>query len=167
MAELILVRHTEAEKEETTDSARKLTRKGHKQAKILSNILLPEINKFDLYVHSGIVRSEQTLNLILGDNHTFNTMQTSTLEHETKAIEFAKWLKIHADDLKKVMVVGHEPQLSRFLSWAIARSDQVKFRIKKGCLIRLHISEFSELLTERMQLVELTSNKTLKSAHVL
>ena len=164
MAELILIRHAEAEELKTTDNARKLTKKGQKQSKILSKTLAKEIDHCDLFVHSGIVRAEQTLQIIIGYKENRNIIETATLKHEAKAIEFGKWLRIHAEDLEKLIVVGHEPHLSRFISWAVARSNQTQFEIKKAGFVRLEIVDFSLILKYRMKLKELMPIKRMKSA---
>ena len=164
MAELILIRHTEAEEAKTTDRARNLTKKGKKHALYLANAFKKELVHTDLFVHSGMNRAEQTLNLILKSKENLNIMVTETLNHEIEAIEFAKWLKLHAEDLLKIVVVGHEPHLSRFVGWAVARSNQTHIQIKKGGVVRLQITEFSDILKKRMTLTELISIKQLKSA---
>ncbi len=164
MPELILIRHAEAEEPKTTDAARRLTHKGRKQAKVLAKLLAAELTECDLFVHSAITRSEETLKLILGPTQTLNIMSTTTLKHSAPAIEFAKWLKIHGDDLQKILVVGHDPQLSRFVSWAVARSNQTEFEIKKATIVRLQIGEFGLILKKRMKLTELTPIKIIKSA---
>ncbi len=164
MAELILIRHAEAEELKTTDAARRLTKKGHKQANYLSRVLNAEIPQVDLFVHSGIKRAEQTLQLTIAKKARWNIMTTASLKHEAKAIEFAKWLQVHADDLEKVIAIGHEPHLSRFVAWAVARSSQAHFEIKKGAIVRLEIIDFDLILKRRMKLTELVSIKQLKSS---
>ncbi|MBC7419704.1 MAG: histidine phosphatase family protein [Bdellovibrio sp.] len=164
MAELILIRHAEAEEIKTSDLARRLTQKGQKQAKYLAQVFTNELDHVDLFVHSGITRAEQTLKLIIGSKENWNVMTTSSLKHEGKAVDLGKWLKLHADELSKVVVVGHEPQLSRFVAWAVARSNQAQLKIKKGGIVRLQIVDFSVIMKTRMILTELTSIKKIKSA---
>ncbi|MBC7741911.1 MAG: histidine phosphatase family protein [Bdellovibrionaceae bacterium] len=161
MAELIFVRHAEAELLKTTDAVRSLTEKGQKQSQRLSKIFLQELSLIELFIQSDLVRSQETL-LGLLDAHVPSRILTTDTLYEKPPIELAKWLKKNASGLQKILVVGHESQMSEFIGWGLARSLEIEFEIKKAGVARLEIHDFSNILEQKLILTELLSLKRMK-----
>ncbi len=162
MAELIFVRHAEAEQKMTTDAARRLTDKGQKQSQFLADLFAAELTEIDLFVQSEIVRSQETLQLLIGGASDLR-IETTGLLYEVPPIEFIKWFKLKANRLNKVLVVGHESHMTEMIGWCIARTQDVSIDIKKAGVVRLEIDDFNNILERKMSLTELVTFKKLKA----
>ena len=121
------------------DSERPLTRKGvrrlRRQVRGMNAIRL----RPELVVSSPLVRAMQTAEVVLEGVRGVGPLEVSEA--------LAPWsdprdILMELDDekgpdLRSVMVVGHEPHLSRLVSLVATGSDDSIIRLKKGTLCRL------------------------------
>jgi phosphohistidine phosphatase len=124
--ELILWRHAEAE-DGMPDSARELTNKGSKQARVMAEWLKPRLPKDTRIIASPAKRTQQTA-AALDDN--FETVRTIGPGASAKAIlAAADW----PDAKGAVVVVGHQPTLGEVAAFLMS-ADPVVCNIRKGAV---------------------------------
>ena len=137
--DLILLRHGKAEDFHSHgDEARALVEKGREQSRRAGTILkaaglLPEI-----VLTSPLVRAHQTAAEFCGAAGLPGPVVQSWLacgcRPETVAAELAAF-----HDFKRVVIVGHEPDFSRFIQWSMGAYG-TSIDIKKGTLACLRVS---------------------------
>lgn len=124
--ELILWRHAEAE-EGMPDSARKLTDKGLKQARVMAEWLKPRLPKNTRIIVSPTTRTQQTATA-LDDN--FETVRAIGPGVSAKAIlAAADWPNTKG----AVVVVGHQPTLGEVAAFLMS-GDPVEWSVRKGAI---------------------------------
>lgn len=124
--ELILWRHAEAE-DGVPDSARELTDKGSKQARVMAEWLKTKLPKNTRIIVSPTKRTQQTA-AALDDN--FETVKTIGPGVPAKAIlAAAGW----PDAKGAVVVVGHQPTLGEVAAFLMS-GDPVAYNIRKGAV---------------------------------
>jgi phosphohistidine phosphatase SixA len=146
---LILVRHAKAMDrvkallKGVSDEDRPLTKKG--KAKFCEHVKLnqKEFSGTDLFVSSEYLRAKETLELLLQSLPARKTVRPSEvvkkLTPDDSPLHFIKWLKTRKE--KKLVVVGHEPFISKFLEKATKKTEFEK--LKKGAIISAEI-KFSD-----------------------
>lgn len=163
---LTLIRHAIAEDREVfaqknlEDSQRPLTAKGRKKMDKMLEWVQPWMNEVDLIVSSPYLRALQTAEMIqqmLGKK--LRVMQAPELVPHCPPQAFIKWLKAHARDKKNVIAVGHEPQLSIFLSFLLSGKSESFIEIKKSGIAIVEINSVVDIETTNAQLVGLLSPK--------
>lgn len=124
--DLILWRHAEAEYD-VPDLARKLTDKGHKQAKQMAAWLKPRLPANTRILVSPAVRAQQTAAALDLD---FTTLDQIAPGASAQAlIAAANWP--HGHD--SVLIVGHQPTLGAVAATLLA-GRQHDWSIKKGAV---------------------------------
>jgi phosphohistidine phosphatase len=123
--DLILWRHAEAE-EGTPDSARKLTKKGEKQAEKVAEWLKARVKDPVRILSSPTVRTQQTAQAFSADFAIVNELGGSSAHDILQA---AGWS--HADGT--VIVVGHQPTLGQLAAFLLA-GRELDWEIKKGAI---------------------------------
>jgi phosphohistidine phosphatase len=124
--DLILWRHAEAE-DGVPDLARKLTAKGHRQAKEMSRWLASRLPKATRIVVSPAVRAQQTATALGGRFETVDSLGPGASTAEI--CDAAGW----PDGNGTVLVVGHQPTLGRVASMLIA-GEPLPWSIRKGAI---------------------------------
>ena len=107
--------------------------------------LLRMIEEVDLIVTSPFVRSRQTaeiLSEIFGD---IKVVESPELVPSSPPVAFLKWLKAHGRQLRRVVVVGHEPHLGTLASYLCAGVQESFIEVKKSGVVRLETGAFSDL----------------------
>jgi phosphohistidine phosphatase len=137
--DLILLRHGKAEDFHSQgDSARALVEKGREQARRAGLILqvaglLPEI-----VLTSPLVRARQTADEFCQAAGIPGPVVQGWLacgcRPETVAAELAAF-----HDFKRVVIVGHEPDFSRYIQWSMGAYG-ASIEMKKGALACLRVS---------------------------
>jgi phosphohistidine phosphatase len=167
MLELFIIRHAIAEEREVfsltghEDSQRPLTAQGIKKFKKTSEKLKKLIGPVDLIVSSPLVRAQQTADLLMKQfPHTPNSVSQSLLSN-AHPNEFIRWCKENLmKSESKVIIVGHEPHLSRLTCWLLFGSQKSCIELKKGGCIKLKFNNKVE--TKHGVLCWLISPKCLK-----
>jgi len=132
---LYVLRHAEAIVADDTmsDEWRYLTEKGIKSAAKISRDLPKYGRKPRLIVTSPLVRAVQTAQIAAGQACRKNELIVSGLLLGDGDIdELQDFLRSHAE-AKRVMVVGHEPQLGLLVASLLQKEDAVHLN-KAGCV---------------------------------
>lgn len=139
--ELLLLRHAEAEPDNISDRARRLTEKGIRQGGVmgrfcLENDLLPEV-----ILTSPYVRSRETARLFAQSAGLGNPIESAWLgcgmTPETCCEQIAEYRQLH-----RILLVGHEPDFSSLVSHLIGTSIESALRIRKASLTCIHLHTF-------------------------
>ena len=140
--ELYFLRHGVAVERGTPgykdDPARPLTPKGRKQLKKISSALRKMELSFDVILSSPFLRAKETAeivakNLKLGKN----VAETDSLKPGGNGKNLCHQLaKL---DAQKILLVGHEPELSRLIALLISGDDSLAVDFKKSSLCKLDI----------------------------
>jgi len=127
------------------DALRPLTEKGREKTKKMARHLRGQMGEVQMLVSSPLVRAQQTAHLI-GEIIPFESyLECTELSPEAPPQAFANWLKSHARHSTSVLVVGHEPQLGIFASWALAGLNGSFLDLKKSGVLLLEIESFEDL----------------------
>lgn len=124
--ELILWRHAEAE-DGVPDSARELTDKGLKQARLMAEWLKPRLPKNTRIIVSPTKRTQQTAAALDLDFETIREIGPSARAKTVLAA--AGW----PDAKGSVMVVGHQPTLGEVAA-LIMSGDPAEWNVRKGAV---------------------------------
>lgn len=142
MLELYIIRHALAGKpleDASLDEARPLTKKGKDRMKAIAKGLDKQGASLDLVISSPLCRAKETADIVCkycGDAEEVTVTDLlkpgSTYEG---LIEYLNGL----EGPEKVAIVGHEPFLSGFASFCLAKSKNSFITLKKGGVIRLDV----------------------------
>jgi len=124
--ELVLWRHAEAE-DGVSDSARALTKKGHKQAEAVAGWLKDRLPKSARVLVSPATRAQQTAAALELPVITVDSIGVGASAAEI--LEAADWPNRGGT----VVVVGHQPTLGRAAALLLTGED-VEWAIKKGAV---------------------------------
>ena len=133
---LYVLRHAEAvERSETLeDQWRYLTEKGRASAKKMSSAIAKFGPKARLILTSPLTRAVQTAEIAAEKACRKNVVVASTLLlPEADIRELVAYLKGGAD-AKRVMIVGHEPQLGTLVAALLARAGEAVSLNKAACV---------------------------------
>ncbi|MGE3974659.1 MAG: phosphohistidine phosphatase SixA [Bdellovibrionales bacterium] len=134
---LVVVRHAKAEERSDfsrisdDDNLRPLTKEGRDKMVKISRGLRHLVSQVDHLYSSTLVRAVQTAEIISAE---YGGMQFGQVEHLVPGFsrdETMKWLK-NFEGNQTVMVVGHEPDLSEFISWMLSGNSSPFVAMKKG-----------------------------------
>jgi phosphohistidine phosphatase len=142
--QLLVVRHADAgDKREFAktgkpDDQRPLSTKGHQQMERVADALVKLVPECRRVVSSPYVRAVQTAGYVRSVYSIEKEITTKTLEPDAAPEQLAEWLR---DNPAKgvTAIVGHEPQLSTFVTWLLAGSRDSRVELKKAgaCFLRL------------------------------
>lgn len=134
--ELLIVRHAPAEEFAAGgDRARALTAEGRAEMTAAAAGLARIIDPPDLIATSPLVRAQQTADLLA---ERFSAARRATLVELEPGFDrdvLASWLD--TETARRVMLVGHEPDLSALVGWLIAGVNGARIRMRKGAIIAL------------------------------
>ena len=136
--ELYILRHGIAVERGTPgykkDSDRPLTPEGEDKMRQIADAMRGMDLKFDLILSSPFARAEQTANIVAGELDEEVTF-TKYLEPGGNALELIG--EINDEKPQRVLLVGHEPDLSSFISVLITGGSEATIDLKKGGLCKL------------------------------
>jgi len=139
---LLVVRHAVAMDQEEfartgqSDDLRPLTTEGIKEMEQVAAGLRTEVKTLDLLATSPLVRARQTAVIVATAYAIGPTEVTESLVPGASLESFEEWCASFAD--KKVIgVVGHEPHLSRLVTWLMTGKGESRIRLRKAgaCLL--------------------------------
>jgi phosphohistidine phosphatase len=116
------------------DSARPLTKEGEDKMRQIANAMLAMGLQFDLILSSPLVRAKQTAQIVaqeLGERVTL----TEFLAPGANALELIA--EINDEKPQRVLLVGHEPDLSSLISVLFTGDSSASIELKKGSLCKL------------------------------
>ncbi len=130
------------------DANRPLTERGRERSLKMAKHLKSWEDGVDLIVTSPLVRAKQTADILFHVMKSADVSVSSELVPSAPPQAFAQWLKTHAKTAVKILVVGHEPQMSQFASWALAGSEDSFLNLKKSGILCLEFQSLAEISRE-------------------
>jgi phosphohistidine phosphatase len=143
---LYIMRHAEAvdEPESGGDEARALTMRGRERTRDAAGGLRALGLRFDAILTSSLVRAAETADLVAGEYANNPPPQVlpalSPGVSPREALSALAPFTRHGD----VLVVGHEPQLSRLAALLLASNGAVAIRLRKGACVALDVPKAME-----------------------
>ena len=116
------------------DSDRPLTKEGEDKMRQIAKALHGMELRFDLILSSPFVRARQTAQIVAEELEEEVTL-TEFLEPEGNALKLIA--EINDEKPQRVLLVGHEPGLSRLISMLITGNTEARIELKKGGLCKL------------------------------
>jgi phosphohistidine phosphatase len=138
--ELYILRHGIADMLSANgrDSARHLTPEGVKKTRRVSKGMRAMELSFDLILSSPFLRAKETAVIVAKTFKIENCLRFSkSLAPDGNPKKLIDELKSTFRKREKVLLVGHEPFLSRFISLLISGDTAVPITLKKGGLCKL------------------------------
>jgi len=138
--DLYILRHGLAEEQSNTgrDRDRALTPEGKEKTRAAGKALRKLDTEFDLVLSSPFVRAWQTAEIIVTELDCENKLQKCDALSSGAAIdEVLETIKKLEGAYESVLLVGHEPDLSRLISILLSGSLDVAVTMKKGGLAKL------------------------------
>jgi phosphohistidine phosphatase len=162
---LILVRHATAEDREDflqknkEDSLRPLTPKGRKRMEMMTDQICKWVPSVDLIVTSPYTRAVQTSEILRKKYPKVRMSVASELVPHSPPQAFIRWLKMQPAAVKTIVAVGHEPQLSTFMTYLLSSKNQSFIEFKKSGAAALEILSWEEIESSQAQLLWLVQPK--------
>ncbi len=143
MKRIVVFRHAaaldplEAEKSGVDDRDRPLTAVGRRDMEQTAAGLKGIIGEVEAVFTSPLVRAVQTAEIIAGAIGAIHLEPTSTLSPGIAPEQLVEWLDARYTS-PGIAIVGHEPDLSRWLGWVLCGRSISLIKLKKGtaCEIR-------------------------------
>ena len=138
---LVVIRHAIAEDRETfaatgrDDASRPLTDVGRRKMRRAARGLRHLLPAIETIVASPLTRARETAEIVR-DEYELQRIETAVeLEPEQPLAAVVEGLARYSGDL--IAIVGHEPQLSRLVTFLVAGIDRSALELKKGgaCLL--------------------------------
>lgn len=147
--ELILIRHAIAEEREEfikkglEDHLRPLTLKGRKRMQKVCVRMLDFVKEIDLIVSSPHTRARQTAEIVSQIYFETKVVEAPELVPHSPPQAFLKWLRVQGRNYRRIVVIGHEPNLSSFASYMLSGKADSFIDLKKSGIICLEMESFA------------------------
>ncbi len=130
--QLVLVRHGIAEERRpgAADAARRLTPDGRRRMRRAARGLGRLLSTVDLLASSPLPRAAETAALLADEVGPRRRVELPELSPGSSPEAVLAWLRSRARGT--VVLVGHEPDLSRLAALVVTGSPEPLFRLKKG-----------------------------------
>lgn len=126
------------------ENERPLTAEGKEQAKDIARGMNQLKLSFDFVFYSPLVRTVQTASPIL---EKISVHKSDPLDCLAPGGSFKDWVnsidRVHRKGAENILLVGHEPSLSQFISILISGSDYSEVMMKKGSLCKLTLDRIN------------------------
>jgi phosphohistidine phosphatase len=146
---LYLMRHANAgvrRENPALDAKRGLIKEGKDQCILMARVLSTLRVEVDLIISSPLKRSMQTAQLVGTEmGYDAKVEVSAALAPDGDFVGFQKLLEKYADR-GDVLIVGHNPNLFKFLSRIISGNGGAGIRIRKGAVARVDMSKHPPLL---------------------
>jgi phosphohistidine phosphatase len=116
------------------DSDRPLTKEGEEKMRQIADVLANMDLQLDLILSSSFLRAKQTAKIVaetVGLDVTYTEFLEPGRDHKKLIAE------INDEKVQRVMLVGHEPDLSQLTSVLIAGTGDGNIELKKGGIAKL------------------------------
>jgi phosphohistidine phosphatase len=141
--QLLVIRHAIAEDQDAwrraggEESDRPLTEEGRARMAKGARGLREVVPEIGLLVSSPYARATQTAHIIAKAYGIDEVEQLDALIPEASLTHTASWLRACDGNVEVAAIVGHEPHLSRLVTWLICGSRDSRIELKKGaaCLL--------------------------------
>jgi phosphohistidine phosphatase len=142
--EIYILRHGIAAERGTPgykkDSDRPLTKEGEEKTRQVAEALLGMGLQFDLILSSPYVRAKDTARIIAKELRHEVTL-TDFLVPDGSATDLIA--EINDEKPQRLLLVGHEPDLSRLVSVLVTGGSEAAIELKKGGLCKLTAEKLS------------------------
>lgn len=132
-------------KKNPEDALRPLTMKGRRRTQKVAMQLRDWIEEVDLIVSSPFTRARQTAELVSQIFIDTKVVEAAELVPSSPPLAFKRWLRAHGDDHRRLLIVGHEPQLGTLASFLMTGQSEPMLEIKKSGLLCLQVGSFKNL----------------------
>jgi phosphohistidine phosphatase len=144
--DLHLLRHGLAEDRTTldsrADSERRLTDAGRVKMRRIARTMRAAKLTFDVILSSPYLRARETAEIVARELRSLKRLQLSeTLEPGGNPKDLIDELNGQHGQATSVLLVGHEPYLSRLASMLISGNTTARITMKKGGLCKLAVSD--------------------------
>jgi phosphohistidine phosphatase len=126
------------------DFARPLTPKGRRQLRKSAAAIKKLASRFDLILSSPLARAKQTAEIVARKLNARKRLRfTSALAPGGSAANLIRQLEREKPAPDTVLLVGHEPDMSRLVSLLTTGGLQMQMDFKKGGLCKLEVEKLS------------------------
>lgn len=149
--EIIIARHAEAlnksiaRRKGVLDSLRPLTKVGFQVQATALKKNKSWLKETQLLVHSPLVRAQETSRIILQHKRIQETLEFKQMKPHDDPKKLQQFLQ--KLNLKKVIVVGHDPHLTLLLKYLLSDVHGIDVRLKKSSLCYLKWNEVRKKYT--------------------
>ncbi len=140
---IAVVRHAIAEdcnaaaRARRPDAQRALTPAGRRKMERAAAGLRWILSPPGLVACSPLVRARETAEIITHGYGTPGPAQTATLAPGFEPRALLEWTRHHATGTAPVVLVGHEPDLGRWVAWCLGCAGSAPLEFKKGAVCLL------------------------------
>ena len=96
---------------------------------------------FDLILSSPFIRAKQTAEIVSEELETKQPRYSKNLASKANLPRLIDELVEHHASAKSVLLVGHEPDLSRLISRLVCGNDSLHLNFKKSALAKLTVGD--------------------------
>jgi phosphohistidine phosphatase len=142
---VLVIRHAIAEdrkefakrSKSADDGLRPLTKDGRRKMRLAARGLACVVASIDVLASSGLKRAQQTVAIVGVHYPKAKGIRLAELSPNKPVKQLLTWLQQQGKD-QTVAVVGHEPHLGTFVSWALTGLQESFVELKKGsaCMLR-------------------------------
>ncbi len=164
---LLVLRHAIAEdvrKRDAGDAAedrrRPLTPVGRKRMRRGARGLRKVVDRINVLASSPLLRATQTAEIVRKAYDLPKAVQISQLAPSKSVNGVLHWIALQKPDAT-IAIVGHEPQLSTFVSWALTGLQESFVVLKKGSAVMLEFEK--EIKPGRAKLVWMLKPSQLRA----
>ncbi|MBI2947515.1 MAG: phosphohistidine phosphatase SixA [Verrucomicrobia bacterium] len=147
--ELYILRHGIAEPRELSarmdDSERALTREGKQKMRRIAEGMKALEYSFDIILTSPLRRAEQTASIVarvLQSQKRVKILRELAAGHSTK--ELVEALRQPVNSFERILLVGHEPDLSSLIVRLVTGGSDMVMTLKKGGLCKLTVTSLRQ-----------------------
>ncbi len=131
------------------DDERPLTQKGIKDFKKVARVIEKICPDIGLIASSPFRRTQQTAKILKNRISRARLLYLSELEPDGEVEEVASWL-CRMGRVSTVAIVGHEPELGRYLTYFLSGRRKSVFDFKKGGFALIEFDHFIEKGTAKL-----------------
>ena len=140
---LYIVRHGDADTPAPSDDARTLSKKGIRVTQEMARLLAKqEFEAPELILTSPLPRAEQTARIMAEEFAPKAKFEITDALRTGRDIETAMNLIASKKGTETLMVVGHDPLLSRLASAIVTGSDMPTLEMKKSAVAIIELTRF-------------------------
>lgn len=147
---LLVIRHAIAEERDDfaksgqEDFFRPLTNEGRSKMQRIAKQLTKLQSEIDVIWSSPLTRAKQTTEILQAHYKNTDVLFKKELEPEKSPDKLTRELQDYANHFQQnglktlnIALIGHEPHLSRFISWVLLREPTSFIRIKKAGMVKI------------------------------
>jgi phosphohistidine phosphatase len=126
------------------DSLRPLTDDGRKRLRSIARAMNDIGLRFDLVLSSPYLRARETAEIVVAEIQAGKSLElTPYLEPDGDPASLVADIVARGDSLGSILLVGHEPYLSDFISTLLTGDTGMSMTLKKGGLCHLTVEDLT------------------------